>query len=67
MEVDVVTIEKVEDTKVMEDEVVVESDAREVEEDMRVEDSEVQEVAVEIATDLAHEQNSLLFNIPGNL
>ena len=64
---DVVNIEDVDDTKVMEDEVVVESDAREVEEDMRVEESEVREVAVEIAGDLAHEKNSILFNIPGNL
>ena len=60
MEVDVVNIEKVEDTNVMEDAVFVESDAREVE-------SEVREVAMEIAGDLAHEKNSLLFNIPGNL
>ena len=51
----------------MEDEVVVESDAREVEEDMRLEESEVREVAKEIAGDLAHEKNSILFNIPGNL
>ena len=67
MEVDVVIIEDVDDTKVREDAVVVESDAREVEEDMSVGDSEVRDVAVEITGDLAQEQHSLLFHMPGNL